>query len=144
MGSLYWQLETLSHLSSCRVDPKAVMSTKLWTTLREGPHYYPNSPTTRCELLPMPTYFFVNEFPFSSLYTHINKKNPSIRGHGLKNVQTFLAAKFECGTFRFFFFDAVSTTTTITHQFHNTKMKKKLPFPPYYYCCQVQKNCDTL
>ena len=145
MGSLYWQLETLSHLSSCRVDPKADFpqncgrhSAKVHIiTLIHRQLDVSFSPCLPifCEWI---SFLII-------IHTH-QQKNPSIRGHSLKNVETFLAAKFECGTFRFFFFDAVSTTTIFypsIPQYEDEK-KKQLPFPPYYYCCQVQKNCDTL
>ena len=110
MGSLYWQLETLSHLSSCRVDPKADFpqncgrhSAKVHIiTLIHRQLDVSFSPCLPifCEWI---SFLII-------IHTH-QQKNPSIRGHSLKNVETFLAAKFECGTFRFFFFDAVSTTT---------------------------------
>ena len=48
------------------------------------------------------------------------------------NIQILL---FRCGLYYYYFLPINSTIR---------RWKKQLPFPPYYYCCQVQKNCDTL
>ena len=77
------------------------------------------------------------------IHTH-QQKNPSIRGHSLKNVDTFWRQNLNVEHSDSSFSMRSLLLLFFTHQFHNTKMKKKLPFPPYYYCCQVQKNCDTL
>ena len=77
------------------------------------------------------------------IHTH-QQKNPSIRGHSLKNVDTFWRQNLNVEHSDSSFSMRSLLLLFFTHQFHNTKMKKQLPFPPYYYCCQVQKNCDTL
>ena len=139
MGSLYWQLETLSHLSSCRVDPKADFpqncgrhSAKVHIiTLIHRQLDVSFSPCLPifCEWI---SFLII-------IHTH-QQKNPSIRGHGLKNVQTFLAAKFECGTFRFFFFDAVSTTTIFYPSIPQYEDEKKnYPFLPITTAVKCKK-----
>ena len=50
----------------------------------------------------------------------------------LNHIQILL---FRCGLYYYYFLPINSTIR---------RWKKQLPFPPYYYCCQVQKNCDTL